>query len=123
VTAAPADVEVKDRASIKRTITVTWKPGDGPRLTVIDYGARRGTRTYEGALVTAVLTYEWNPTIGGWTSYADLSVVPPYGKDQGWSKFPVRANGALGHEEVTQALHQQYKPRTTVALTEQEHHA
>jgi len=119
VIAAPADVDVKDRASIKRTITLTWAPGDGPRLTVIDYGGRRGTRTYDGALVTAVLTYEWNPIIGGWTSYADLSVVAPY--RDGWSKFPVRANGAIGHEQVTEALHQQYKPRTTVALTEQEH--
>lgn len=76
VIAAPRDVEVEDRAAIKRIISATWKPGDGPLLHVIDYGACRGTRTYDGALVTAVLTYEWSPTIGGGPATSTSSSSP-----------------------------------------------
>ena len=116
--AVPAEQSSRDHASVKRTMTLGWAPGDGPRMNVIRYGGRRGTQVFEGALVKAELVYAWSPSIEGWTRQASLFIVAPQGK--GWSRNPVRANDSSDFEEIATALHQQYAPRTTVTLTEQD---
>lgn len=117
--AEPLSVEAEDRNVVKRVVTVKWKPGDGPRVTVV---ARRANRsvTHEAALLEARLTYTYESELQAWAQDADLTAVVPVGT--GWSRYPtpVVGSNSPGRLEVARALHDQYRPRTTVTLTEQE---
>ena len=121
--AEPTQVETVDRVVIKRLVNVTWKPGDGPRIQIVTHVKGRRT-VHEAALVLAQLTYVYESELQVWVPDADLTAVIPYrtGTTDGWSRFPTPAVGSNSPNrmDIARALHEQYRPTTTVTLTEQE---
>ena len=124
--AEPAEVETLDRVVIKRVVNIRWKPGAGPRIQIVTHVKGRRT-VHDAALVLAQLTYVYEPGLQVWVPDADLTAVIPYrtGTTDGWSRFPTPAVGSNSPNrmDIARALHEQYRPTTTVTLTEQEQHA
>ena len=120
--AEPGAVATRDRVVIKRVVTVTWKPGDGPAIQIVTN--RRNRRVlHDAALVRADLTYTYHQELHAWEQDADLAAVIPIGT--GWSRYPTPAVGSNAPDrlDIARALHEQYRPTTPITLTEQEQSA
>lgn len=116
---APATSASTDRLTVKRIVSLTWLDGQGPEIEVM---VRRGVNANirPARLVRADLIYTWSEGSVSWYPDADLEarVQQPNGE---WSRYktPVLGHNAPGRRALLERLHDTYRPRTRVVISEE----